>query len=152
MKFLFLFVIFVMGTSTTFAQQANNLDSIRKKSRITNVTLSAPSAESQREGAIKYLKERVGKKIDYCIFYYGGKYDVKSGTTYLYFGAANPKQYLTVLINKLHRKKFDSPITKFVNKEVCIKGVVLNNNGSIEVDVTNTKQLTVVYTSPYPIK
>ena len=158
MKYLLFFLVSMSVTNVVRAQQQAKTqrkvaDSTSKISRITSVTLSAPSEEYQRESAIKYLNEMVGKKIEYCTFFYGGKYDANSGTTYLYFGAAKPNQNLTVLINKRDRKKFDySPITKFVNKELCINGVVSNNNGSIEVNVSDPRQLRIVYTSPYPVK
>jgi len=130
-----------------------DLDSQKKRSRITNVVLSAPPKEEQRKDEIEFLLKMTGKRIEYCIFFYGGRYDKRSGTTFLYFGGNYPDQSLTTIINRKARQKFSfSPEAKFVNKELCIKGVVRNNNGMPEITITDPKQLKIVFTSPYPIK
>ena len=129
------------------------LDSTAKKSRISKVVLLPPPKEWQRKIAIESLLKMTGQKITYCIFFYGSKYSKKSGNTFLYFGGNYPDQFLTVLIKGKDKGKFEiPPEVKFVNKEVCIKGVVLNSNGTPQIIVNNPKQLKVVFTSPYPLK
>ena len=93
---------------TTFGQQKNS-DSVKRdtlqtnadttaKKRVTKVVLAPPSKAWQRQSAIEDLQKYVGTSIDYCIFYYNGKVDKNTGTTYLYFGGSYPDQYLTLKI------------------------------------------------------
>jgi hypothetical protein len=147
----------------TFGQQKNSASVKRDtlqthadttaKKRVTKVVLAPPSKAWQRQSAIESLQKMVGNNIEYCIFFYGGNVNKHTGFTCLYFGASYPNQYLTVLIPKGDIGKFNYlPIAEFNNKELCIKGILTNNHGSMEIMVHDPKQLQVVYTSPYPIK
>jgi len=164
MKYLIPFIFFfVICTYQLSAQQKGNLkdtainktdlDSSVKKSRIVKVVLAAPPKEWQRKVAIEDLLKMTGKQVEYCIFFYGGRYEKGSGKTFLYFGGNYPDQYLTVIIDKKDKQKFKfSPEVKFVDKELCIKGIVRNRDGIPEITVNDPGQLEIVFTSSYPIK
>ncbi|WP_295648295.1 hypothetical protein [uncultured Mucilaginibacter sp.] len=132
------------------ASDTNKLtnDTLVRKHHVISVVLLPPSKEWQRKGAITDLLAQSGKKITECVSFSGGKVDT-SGTTFLYFGDKYPDQWLTIVISEKDRKKFKIvPEVAFVNKELCITGIVYNNKGNPEMRITNPKQMEIVFTYP----
>jgi uncharacterized protein YgiM (DUF1202 family) len=117
-KYLVIFFLLIIYSTTSFAQK---------------ITLEE-------------VKNHVGtgSPITVCGKVYGGKFleSAKNTPTLLDIGANYPDQLLTVVIFGDNLSAFPkSPETYFLNREVCITGVVIDYNGKPEIVLRTPDQI-----------
>ncbi len=91
--------------------------------------------------------KHMGDTVTVCGKIYGGKYfdnSPKNKVTLLNMGAAFPKSPLTIVINGENRKNFkQAPEDFYSNKEVCIKGVVVEYKGKPQIVIATEEDIIV---------
>lgn len=90
--------------------------------------------------------KHIGENVTVCGKIYGGKFLDRSDKqiTLLNMGAAYPNSLVTVRIEGDARKKFEfKPEEFYLNKEVCVTGLITDFKGKAEMQVTETTQIKV---------
>ncbi|MFY7900565.1 MAG: hypothetical protein ACOVNY_10310 [Chitinophagaceae bacterium] len=103
-------------------------------------------AFSQQKIAIDDATKHIGDSVTICSKIYGGKYfeTSKSKVTLLNVGAAYPNALLTIVIEEDARKNFtEKPEEFFLNKEVCVSGVVKEYKGKPQIIITKPEEIIV---------
>lgn len=91
--------------------------------------------------------KHIGDTVTVCGKIFGGKYfdnSPKNKITLLNMGAAFPKSPLTIVINGENRKNFkQAPEEFYSNKEVCIKGVVVEFKGKPQIVIATEEDIVI---------
>ena len=101
---------------------------------------------AQKDIKLEEVASHVGDSVKVCGKILTGRYldRSESGPTLLNMGKPFPDQYLTVVIYKKDRNKFDVvPETDLINKEVCVTGVVVLFKEKPQIVLYNKEQLIV---------
>lgn len=110
------------------------------------IILIHASAFSQVKTTDQEAARYIGQTVTVCGKIYSGRYLESSSTqpTLLNMGGFFPNHTLTVLINKETRKNFpNKPEDYYVNKNVCITGMVIDYKGKPEISVTDAAAISV---------
>ncbi len=98
-------------------------------------------AQAQQLSA-KQAIEHIGNTATVCGKIYGGRYFDKNDKTLLNMGAAYPNHLLTIVIEGVDRKKFSGkPEEMFLEKEICVTGLIRDFKGRPELQVTEVTQI-----------
>lgn len=106
------------------------------------LTASFFVAKSQTMILAKDIAQNVGKNVIIC----DSVYSVKSfeKMSLLNIGNAYPKEYFTIVVNKIDEGKFPSPPSAmFIGNKICVTGIVSEYKGKMQIVVTEPKQIIV---------
>ncbi len=105
---------------------------------VVSFSLSAQTKITAEEAA-----KHIGDSVTVCAKIFGGRYFEKK-VTLLNVGAAFPNSPLTIVIEDVSRGNFSQkPEEFYVNKEVCVTGVVKDYKGKPQIVISKEAEIVI---------
>lgn len=96
------------------------------------------------------LRESIGKQVKFADSVFSSR--KLNGLTVFNLAGEFPKQEMTMVIFDKDSANFKNPIKEYTHKLICIKGIVSEHQGRLQIVVTSPKQILLNPTKEKAVK
>jgi len=107
------------------------------------VAFTALSASGEQKLAAREARQHIGEQATVCGVVASARYAerTRGKPTFLNLDKPYPNQIFTIVIWGEDRAKFGTPETKYLDKRICVSGMIRNYQGEPETMPTEPSQI-----------